>query len=396
MSRKKAKKTANKIRSEPSSSVGFFLRADTHEMLASGYTRLSESPEVMMGVNRIADLVSNMTIHLMENTDQGDIRRKNELSRKIDINPYSGMTRKNFIYWLVKVLLLNGDGNAVVYPKYHNGVLLDLIPLAPNKVTFIENGFDYRISFNGKYYEPDEVIHFSINPDEEKPWLGTGYRIPMRDVLGNLRQASKTKKGFMSSEYLPSLVVSVDSDADELAREEGRESTEEKYLKRKESGKPWIIPKGLIEVEQVKPLSLKDLAISESVEIDKRTVAGLLGVPAFFLGVGAFDRGEYNNFIDTKIMSIAQVIQQTLTKNILISPTQYFKCNPRSLYNYDISTLGSLGLNFANSGNATGNEARDLVGFDPLPELNGLKALENYIPVAELGNQNKLKGGGEV
>lgn len=395
MSRKKAKNAANKIRSEPNPNIGFFLRADTYDMLASGYTRLSESPEVMMGVNRIADLVSNMTIHLMENTDQGDVRQKNDLSRKIDVNPYSGMTRKNFIYWLVKVLLLNGDGNAVLYPKYINGELVDLIPLSPNKVTYIEDGFDYRISFNGKYYTPDEIVHFSINPDEDKPWLGTGYRVPMRDVLGNLRQASKTKKGFMSSEYMPSLVVSVDSDIDELASEKGRDTAEETYLKRKAAGQPWIIPEGLIKVEQVKPLTLKDLAISESVEIDKRTVAGLLGVPSFFLGVGTFDRGEYNNFIDTKIMGIAQVIQQTLTKSLLINPKQYFKCNPRSLYNYDISTLGSLGLNFANSGNATGNEARDLVGFDPLPELNSLKALENFIPVSELGNQKKLKGGGE-
>lgn len=393
LARKKEKNKSNKIRSEPTSNVGFFLRADTHDMLASGYTRLSENPEVIMGISRIADLVSNMTIQLMENTEHGDVRVKNELARKIDINPYSGMTRKNFIYWLVKVLLLNGDGNAVLYPKYKDGILMDLVPLPPSKITFLEQGFDYRVMYNGQMYDSDEVVHFSMNPDEEKPWLGTGLRIPMKDVLTNLKQAAKTKKGFMSSEYLPSLVVSVDSDAQELADEENRDSYEEKYLKRKGAGKPWIIPEGMVKVEQIKPLSLKDLAISESIDIDKRTVAGLIGVPAFFLGVGEFKRDEYNNFIDSKIMSIAQVIQQTLTKSLLISPTLYFRCNPRSLYNYDISTLGALGLNFANSGNATGNEARNLVGFDPLPELNVLKALENFIPVSELGNQKKLNGG---
>jgi len=281
----------------------------------------------------------------------------------------------------------------LVNAQYKDGILMDLVPLPPSKITFLEQGFDYRVMYNGQMYDSDEVVHFSMNPDEEKPWLGTGLRIPMKDVLTNLKQAAKTKKGFMSSEYLPSLVVSVDSDAQELADEENRDSYEEKYLKRKGAGKPWIIPEGMVKVEQIKPLSLKDLAISESIDIDKRTVAGLLGVPAFFLGVGEFKRDEYNNFIDSKIMSIAQVIQQTLTKSLLISPTLYFRCNPRSLYNYDISTLGALGLNFANSGNATGNEARNLVGFDPLPELNELKALENFIPVSELGNQKKLNGG---
>ena len=50
-----------------------------------------------------------MTIHLMENTDAGDKRLKNELSRKIDITPNRFMTRKTFISALVREILLEGD-----------------------------------------------------------------------------------------------------------------------------------------------------------------------------------------------------------------------------------------------------------------------------------------------
>ena len=37
----------------------------------------------------------------MENGDDGDIRLKNELSKKIDVYPNQYMIRKNFIYKIV-------------------------------------------------------------------------------------------------------------------------------------------------------------------------------------------------------------------------------------------------------------------------------------------------------
>jgi HK97 family phage portal protein len=364
-----------------------------------GYVPLARNPDVIMTVNKIADMVSNMTIHLMENTDKGDVRVKDGLARKIDVNPCEHMTRKTWIFKIVRDLLLFGDGNSVLHVEYNptTDYIENLRPFPMDEVSFKSNKLSYVIQYRGVEYEPDEVVHFVINPDPDNPFVGTGYRLALRDIVRNLNLATQTKKGFMSGKNVPSLIVKVDSSSDELGSQDGRDRIAKKYLETSQVGEPWIIPDALMEVQQVKPLSLNDIALNESVEIDKKTVAGLLGVPAFVLGVGDFNKAEYNNFVNTTIMSIATTITQTLTRDLLVSSSRYFKLNPRSLYSYDITELSSVAKQMTDSAAMRRNEWRDWVGMTPDPEMDEIIVLENYLPQGELGNQSKLiKEGGDT
>lgn len=389
-----------KARAEPAQSktVTWLCSNDAFETLTcQGYTNLAHNPEIITGVGKIAKLIGSMTIHLMQNTEDGDLRVRNELSRKIDINPYSNMTRSLFIQWIVMTMYLYGDGNAVVYPKFRKEYLQDLLPVPASMVSFIPDGaWHYTVVINGQEYDPDEVIHFALNPGSYYPWKGEGIRATLRDVANNLKQASETEKGFMQSKWKPSVIVKVDALTEEFSSPEGRSQLLRDYIDTSEVGEPWMIPAEQFEVEQIKPLSLSDLALADMVQLDKKTVASILGVPSFVLGVGEFKQDEWNNFIDSTIMPVAQCIQQELTKKLLYSPEYYFKFNPRSLYNYSLQETISAGAEMVDRMAMRRNEWRDWVGLPPDADMNELLALENYLPADRLGDQGKLvQNGGE-
>lgn len=384
-----------RTRAEPNSAMKVFIEdCETPELLrAKGYTRLIDCPEVRMAIERIADLISLMTIHLMENGENGDKRINDGLSRKIDVYPYKYMTRQQWVHWIVSEMLL--EGNAIVLPKYNqDGTIKDLKPIPFSKIRLEEDGdLDYTVLIKEtKSYNYDEILHFKINPKQNRPFEGQSYRVSLKEVMSNLSQASHTTNEFMSNKMMPSLIVKVDALTDELSSDAGRDTIERKFLQRSRTGQPWIIPNGLIDIQQVKPLTLNDIAIKDTIKLSKETVAGLLGVPAFLLGVGTFNEREFNNFIRTRIAVIAKAIEQELTQKLLISPVRYFKFNSKSLYAYSMEEIAGVYSNLYTKGLVTGNEVRDALGMSPKDELNELTILENYIPLDKIGNQEKIGG----
>ena len=365
--------------------------SDSDTISCAGYTSLADNPEIMTACHKIAELIGSLTIHLMANTEKGDQRIINALSRKIDIEPEMHMTRTTWIQAIVMNLLLYGKGNSIVVPHTYEGILQNLEPISVGRVGFEPIGYrDYKVLIDGKARNPDSVLHFVYNPDKNFLWKGNGLTVCLKDLATNLKQATTTEKAFMESKWKPSVIVKVDALTEEFANPAGRQKLLESYVKSADVGEPWLIPAQQFEVEQVKPLSLADLAIKDTVELDKRTVAAILGVPPFLLGVGEYNKDAWNNFIQNTIKPICIAIQQELTKKLIVSEKMYLKFNVLSLLDWDIKSIYEVFGGLCDKGIVTPNEVRDRVGMNQLDGLDQLRILENYIPIEDIGKQSKL------
>lgn len=401
MSRKRKRESVKKPiekRDTENSAYAYLLGTDFDNLCATEYTSLDKCPEIMTACRVIAELIGSMTIYLMTNTSKGDVRVQNELSRKIDIDPIQTMVRSAWMESIVMNLLLYGKGNAVVVPHTYQGLIKSLEPIAASRVSFMPVGNsyrDYRILIDGVPHDPANVCHFTHNPDKYYLWKGRGIDISLRDLAKSLKQAGETERGFMESKWKPSIIVKVDAMIDEFSTPEGRQKILDAYVKSASVGEPWLIPGEQFQVEQIRPLSLADLAINDTVELDKRAVAAIIGVPPFMLGVGDYNQKQWNNFIQTKIRPMCIKIAQELTKKLIISEKWYFKFNTLSLMDWDVTSISQVFGVLYDRGIATGNEVRDRIGLDPKDGLDQLLVLENYIPLDKAAEQLKLAQQGE-
>lgn len=390
----KKKRSIRNSRDAPTRSSGevaFLCSPEAWTVLCGdGYKPITQCAEVQMCINAYADAIANMTIMLLKNTDKGDERIKNALSRKLDIEPARHMTHQTWVSNIVRVMLT--EGNQVTTIRYKDGLIDELRPVKPSSVTFVDDADSYKVMVNGQAFDPDEVLHFPVCPDPERPWIGMGFQVGLKDVVKSIRQANATKTALMESPT-PNLIIKVDGFDEAMKTTEGRRKMTDQYLSASENGRPWMIPADAFEVTQVKPLTLNDLAIKTNLELDKRTVAAMLGVPPFLVGVGNFNAEEYDWFISTKAMGIARIVEQELTKKLLYAPELYFKLNNRSLLNYNLEKVANVAGTMVEHLALSRNEWRDWMGFTPRADMEELLALENYIPASRLGDQKKLNGG---
>ena len=61
----------------------------------------------------------------------------------------------------------------------------------------------YKIQYKLQKFDPDEVLHFVLIPDDLLPFKGQGFIPIVKDTIANIVQANTTKTGFLQSKWRP-------------------------------------------------------------------------------------------------------------------------------------------------------------------------------------------------
>ena len=96
------------------------------------------------------------------------------------------------------------------------------------------------------------------------------------------------------------------------------------------------------------------------------------------VGIDAYNRDAYNNFVSTTIMSFARIIEQELTRKILYKPEWYFKMNPKSLMQFSLSEKTAFVKDMLSIGLLNRNEGRAEFDYSPV-DVEGI--FQSTLPV---------------
>lgn len=317
-------------------------------------------------------------------------------------NPNYLMTRSDFMSKIVWNLFLNY--NALVYPIYDNGILVEMYPLQPKIVDFLEDErgklfIKMRFENNQEFTIPYEnIIHirykFSFNDflgGNKNGQPDNSALLKLLDMNENLIEG--TLKAMKTSFNINGILKSgsiMDREKTEKMVAEFNEK-----LKNGDSGILGVDGKSDYIAVDKKP----QLIDPETLKFIDSRILRMFGVSMPIL-TGDYTKEQYDAFYQKKIEPLVISISQAFTKGLFTVNERNHGNEvvflPRALvFMSTTQVLEALRI-LGDSGDLYENEKRMALGYEPLEELIGKRMQSlNYVN-AEIADKVQLKDKKEV
>lgn len=317
-------------------------------------------------------------------------------------NPNYLMTRSDFMSKIVWNLFLNY--NALVYPIYDNGTLVEMYPLQPKIVDFLEDErgklfIKMRFENNQEFTIPYEnIIHirykFSFNDflgGNKNGQPDNSALLKLLNMNDNMMEGTlrAMKTSFNVNGILKSGAIMDREKTDKMVAEFNEK------LKRGDSG---IL--GVDGKSEYIPIDKKPQLIDpETLKFIDSRILRMFGVSMPIL-TGDYTKEQYDAFYQKKIEPLVIAISQAFTKGLFTVNERNHGNEvvflPRALvFMSTTQVLEALRI-LGDAGDLYENEKRMALGYEPLEVLNGRRMQSlNYVN-AEIADKVQLKDKKEV
>lgn len=339
------------------------------------YERAYEELEIVnRAVNMIVDDCAEIPTAVGPPTKANSVIRGIKRSRvdillNLEPNPYQDINtfRRNLI---IDMLL---DGNIFIY---YDGAHLYHLPAADvtihsSDTTYIEK-FTYKERVS---YSPSEIIHVKEN-SFYSIYRGVPRLSPALRTIQLMMSMRKFQDNFFKNGAVPGLVLKTPNTLSEKIKERMIQSWSARYSPTAGGRRPLILDGG-IEVDKLSNVNFKELDFQNAISENEKIILKALGVPPILL-----DSGNNANIRPNMRLYYLETILPIVRK-LNFALERYFGFE----INEDVTDIPALQPELAdqaayfsalvNTGIITPNEARDVLGYDPMEGFDELRIPAN-------------------
>lgn len=332
--------------------------------------------------------------------------------RQLMIRPNAIMSAEDF--WISTVSYYDIAGNAFWWKvRSAAGRVVELWPLRPDRVRILPDprdvilGYQYEVDGTAYTVEPQDIIHF-------KRWHPTNdfFGLSPLQVAARMTDSDNEATDFVQALLQNSaqhgVAITTEAALDDNVVERMLRRWKQKFSGKKR-GEPVVLQKGM----DVKPISmtLRDLEFPDLRSISETRICAVYQVPPIVIGMkSGIDKATYANYEEARrsfweeaILPLMRSVEGVL--NIHLTPeygdqaayARFDESDVRALQEKEDVKWNRADKAY-NSGWITRNEARSIVGQDPLPNGDVLirKPLIEEVPIAAAARPGKSLGAMET
>lgn len=329
-------------------------------------------PALKSSIELISNLIASLPIELYQRDKEGNTKeilndkRLYLLNNELEEFYTSFQTKKA----IVEDYLLHGRALLVMKNKGMGEYSYEYIP--SNKVSFLQvhdsKDFDI-IAENGKRYTSADLIYFFRNGSKISE--SKGILEENRALFTNIQYLNKYKQDLTKS-----------NGANRIIAKPTR--TLEKSFLQSLSNRLKALYEGRDNVLVLNSgIDIIELKSNSNFDLDKLTttydnqVANLTGVPKSVLD-GSCDETTYLSFIRLTIVPLLRMLEQVINREFLTTKereNKFFKFSTDDLTIASLKHKSEYIQTLVNAGVLTTNNAREMLGYEPLPYLNSVLRL---------------------